>query len=305
MSLVPVLLGITLAVFFVMRLIPGDAALARLGDDATPELLAQYRQMYGLDSSLIEQLLDWLKRVVRFDFGLSLMTNRPILQDILIRLPATLELTLVATVISILVGMPLGIASAWWRNGLVDFASRLLSLLGLSIPNFWLALLLILWISLTLGWLPASGYVSFSENPARNLRAIILPSVTLGVGMAAVVARFTRSSVLEVLRRDYIRTARGKGVSPRGVLLRHALKNALIPVVTIVGVQMGTMLGGTVIIEDIFAWPGLGRFALEAIYNRDYYVIQTAVLFMATFYVLINFLVDITYTLLNPQIEYG
>jgi len=288
-----------------MRLIPGDAALARLGDDATPELLAQYRQMYGLDSSLIEQLLDWLKRVVRFDFGLSLMTNRPILQDILIRLPATLELTLVATVISILVGMPLGIASAWWRNGLVDFASRLLSLLGLSIPNFWLALLLILWISLTLGWLPASGYVSFSENPARNLRAIILPSVTLGVGMAAVVARFTRSSVLEVLRRDYIRTARGKGVSPRGVLLRHALKNALIPVVTIVGVQMGTMLGGTVIIEDIFAWPGLGRFALEAIYNRDYYVIQTAVLFMATFYVLINFLVDITYTLLNPQIEYG
>lgn len=303
-SLVPVLLGMTVAVFVVMNIVPGDAAYARLGMEATPELLAHYRAEYGLDRAWIVRLGDWLWSVARFDFGRSLMTNQPILHDILIRLPATLELAVVATLISLAVGLPLGVLAAWYRNRWIDVLSRIFMLLGLSMPNFWLALLLILWLSLGVGILPTAGFVAFSEDPLRNLRFIALPAVTLGVGMAAVVARFTRSSLVDVMRQDYIRTAVGKGSRPSRVLWRHALRNALIPVITVVGMQMGTLLGGTVIVEDIFAWPGLGRFALESIYNRDYPVIQTVVLFMAFFYVVINLLVDLAYAVINPKIEY-
>src|SRR5690606_19886987 len=189
-------------------------------------------------------------------------------------------------------------------NSWLDVLGRMVMLLGLSMPNFWLALLLILWLSLGLGVLPTAGYAPLTEDPLRNLRYITLPALTLGVSMAAVVARFTRSSLIDVMRQDYVRTAIGKGASPRRVLWRHALRNALIPVVTVVGMQMGTLLGGTVIVEDIFAWPGLGRFALESIYNRDYPVIQTVVLFMAVFYVVINLLVDLAYVAIDPRIEY-
>lgn len=303
-SLVPVLLGMTIAVFVVMNIVPGDAAYARLGMEATPELLARYRAEYGLDRPWLVRLGDWLWSVARFDFGRSLMTSQPILPDILIRLPATFELALVATLVSIAIGLPLGVLAAWYRNSWLDVLGRMVMLLGLSMPNFWLALLLILWLSLGLGVLPTAGYAPLTEDPLRNLRYITLPALTLGVSMAAVVARFTRSSLIDVMRQDYVRTAIGKGASPRRVLWRHALRNALIPVVTVVGMQMGTLLGGTVIVEDIFAWPGLGRFALESIYNRDYPVIQTVVLFMAVFYVVINLLVDLTYVAIDPRIEY-
>src|SRR5690606_29397728 len=294
----------TVAVFIVMNIVPGDAALARLGMEATPELLAHYRAEFGLDRPWLVRLVDWLWSVARFDFGRSLMTSQPILRDILIRLPATLELAMVATLVSLAIGLPLGVLAAWYRNHWVDGVGRIVMLLGLSVPNFWLALLLILWLALGLGILPTAGFIAFSEDPLRNLRYITLPALTLGVSMAAVVARFTRSSLVDVMRQDYIRTARGKGASPSRVLWRHALRNALIPVVTVVGMQMGTLLGGTVIVEDIFAWPGLGRFALESIYNRDYPVIQTVVLFMAFFYVVINLLVDLAYVAINPKIEY-
>lgn len=303
-SLVPVLLGMTIAVFVVMNIVPGDAAYARLGMEATPELLARYRAEYGLDRPWLVRLGDWLWSVARFDFGRSLMTSQPILPDILIRLPATFELALVATLVSIAIGLPLGVLAAWYRNSWLDVLGRMVMLLGLSMPNFWLALLLILWLSLGLGVLPTAGYAPLTEDPLRNLRYITLPALTLGVSMAAVVARFTRSSLIDVMRQDYVRTAIGKGASPRRVLWRHALRNALIPVVTVVGMQMGTLLGGTVIVEDIFAWPGLGRFALESIYNRDYPVIQTVVLFMAVFYVVINLLVDLAYVAIDPRIEY-
>lgn len=304
-SLVPVLLGMTIAVFVVMNIVPGDAAYARLGMEATPELLARYRAEYGLDRPWLVRLGDWLWSVARFDFGRSLMTSQPILPDILIRLPATFELALVATLVSIAIGLPLGVLAAWYRNSWLDVLGRMVMLLGLSMPNFWLALLLILWLSLGLGVLPSAGYAPLTEDPLRNLRYITLPALTLGVSMAAVVARFTRSSLIDVMRQDYVRTAIGKGASPRRVLWRHALRNALIPVVTVVGMQMGTLLGGTVIVEDIFAWPGLGRFALESIYNRDYPVIQTVVLFMAVFYVVINLLVDLAYVAIDPRIEYS
>ena len=303
-SLVPVLLGMTIAVFVVMNIVPGDAAYARLGMEATPELLARYRAEYGLDRPWLVRLGDWLWSVARFDFGRSLMTSQPILPDILIRLPATFELALVATLVSIAIGLPLGVLAAWYRNSWLDVLGRMVMLLGLSMPNFWLALLLILWLSLGLGVLPTAGYAPLTEDPLRNLRYITLPALTLGVSMAAVVARFTRSSLIDVMRQDYVRTAIGKGASPRRFLWRHALRNALIPVVTVVGMQMGTLLGGTVIVEDIFAWPGLGRFALEYIYNRDYPVIQTVVLFMAVFYVVINLLVDLAYVAIDPRIEY-
>lgn len=301
----PVLLGITVAVFLIMKLIPGDAIVARLGTDATPELIQRFRDLHGLDRPLLVQLWEWLSRVARLDFGDSMVTGRNVIASIGARLPATLELTGAATLLSLLIGVPLGVASVWWRGRGADFVARVVSILGLSIPNFWLALLLIFWFSLRLRWLPATGYSALLTDPLQHLRYVALPAITLGVGMAAVIARYVRSSVLDVMRHDYIRTATGKGVGPASVLWRHALRNALLPVVTIVGIQIGTLLGGTVIIEDIFAWPGLGRFALQAIYERDYPVIQTIVLVVAAFYVGINFLVDMLYGWLDPRIRYG
>ena len=303
LAAVPVLLGVTIAVFFVMKLMPGDAILARLGTEATPELIAAFRDLYGLDRPLPQQLWEWLGRVARLDFGVSMVSRRPVLESIMQRLPATLELTLAATLLALLIGVPLGVAAAWWKGRAADLVARLFAMIGQSVPTFWLALLLILLFALQLRWLPATGYVSLLDDPLRHLRHVALPAVTLGTGMAAVVARYVRASLLDVLRRDYVRTARGKGLAERSVLWRHALRNALIPVTTVVGIQIGTLIGGTVIIEDIFGWPGMGRFALQAIYERDYPVIQTIVIVIAAFYVSINLVVDIAYTVLDPKIR--
>jgi peptide/nickel transport system permease protein len=303
LAAIPVLLGVTIAVFFVMKLMPGDAIMARLGTEATPELTAAFRDLYGLDRPVPQQLWEWLGRVVRLDFGVSMVSHRPVLASILQRLPATLELTLAATLLALLLGIPLGVAAAWWKGRAADLVARFLAMIGQSVPTFWLALLLILLFGLRLRWLPATGYVAWAEDPLRHLRYVALPAVTLGIGMAAVVARYVRASLLDVLRLDYVRTARGKGLAARSVLWRHALRNALIPVTTVVGIQIGTLIGGTVIIEDIFAWPGMGRFALQAIYERDYPVIQTIVIVIAAFYVTINLLVDVAYTFLDPRIR--
>jgi len=303
LAAVPVLLGVTIAVFLVMKLMPGDAILARLGTEATPELIAAFRDLYGLDRPLPQQLWEWLGRVARLDFGVSMVSKRPVLESIMQRLPATLELTLAATLLALLIGVPLGVAAAWWKGRAADLVARFFAMIGQSVPTFWLALLLILLFALQLRWLPATGYVSLIDDPLRHLRHVALPAVTLGIGMAAVVARYVRASLLDVLRRDYVRTARGKGLAERSVLWRHALRNALIPVTTVVGIQIGTLIGGTVIIEDIFGWPGMGRFALQAIYERDYPVIQTIVIVIAAFYVSINLVVDIAYTVLDPKIR--
>lgn len=300
----PVLLGITVAVFLIMKLIPGDAMMARLGTDATPELIQRFRDQHGLDRPTFVQLVEWIGKVATLDFGVSMVTGRGVLETIGQRLPATLELTLAATLLALGIGIPLGVAAASSRGRWADFLVRLGSILGLSIPNFWLALLLTLWFALRLRWLPATGYASLFEHPLEHLRYVALPAFTLAVGMAAVVARYVRSSLLDVLGLDYIRTATGKGLSSRVVLVHHALRNALLPVTTVVGIQMGALIGGTVIIEDIFAWPGMGRYALQAIYERDYPVIQTIVLVVACFYVLINLLVDLAYAWLDPKIRF-
>lgn len=300
----PVLLGITVAVFLIMKLIPGDAMMARLGTDATPELIQQFRDQHGLDRPVLVQLGEWLVKVATLDFGVSMVTGRSVLETIGQRLPATLELTFAATLLALLLGVPLGILAVLWRGRGTDFLARVASILGLSVPNFWLALLLILWFALKLRWLPATGYASLLLDPIQHLRHVALPALTLAVGMAAVIARYVRSSLLDVLRLDYVRTATGKGLGPTAVLLRHALRNALLPVTTVVGIQIGALIGGTVIIEDVFAWPGMGRYALQAIYERDYPVIQTIVVVVAAFYVLINLLVDLAYAWLDPKIRF-
>lgn len=300
---IPVLLGITLVAFLVVRLIPGDVVMTLLRENQDPAQAAEIRRQLGIDRPMWLQLVDWLWRVVRLDFGNAFVSGRPILPDVLLRLPATLELAMAATLISTVVALPLGTLAATHRGKPVDFVSQVLSLIGLSMPNFWLALLLIMLVSLKGRLLPSGGFVSFAEDPLGNLRYLILPAVTLGVAMAAVVSRYTRSSLLDVLDRDYIRSARGKGLPEKLILVRHAMPNALIPVLTIIGIQFGTLLGGTVIVEEIFAWPGIGRFTLQAIWERDYPVVQTMVIVMATFIVLINLLVDVAYSLLDPRIR--
>jgi peptide/nickel transport system permease protein len=299
-----VLVGIALVAFFAIRLVPGDAVLTILGQEATPELAAEVRRIMGLDQPLYMQLIDWFAHLARLDFGKSFTSGRPIMPDILLRLPATLELTLAATLVSITLAIPLGMLTAMKRGSIWDYIERMISLAGLSMPSFWLALLLIEVFALRLDILPAVGYVPFTEDPIGNLRGLILPALSLGVGMVAVVARYTRSSMLDVLGQDYIRTARGKGLRERRLIIRHALKNALIPVVTVIGIQMGRLIGGTVIVEEIFAWPGLGRFTLQAIFERDYPVVQTMVMVIAFSFVIINLLVDILYCYLDPRIRF-
>lgn len=304
LSLIPVFFGITLIAFFAVRLIPGDAATAILKQEARPELVAQIRQTLGIDRPLHVQLIDWFAHLSRLDFGKSFVSGRPVLPDILDKLPATLELAFFATLISAFVAIPLGILTAIKRGSIWDYIERFFSLAGLSIPSFWLALILILVFALKLRWLPAVGYVSFLENPLENLRRVMLPSISLGVGMAAVVARYTRSSLLDVLSQDYMRTAKGKGLNAYQVIVSHGLKNAMIPVVTTIGMQLGTLIGQTVIVESIFVWPGLGQFTLQAIYDRDYPIVQAMVIVFAFFFVIINLAVDIIYSFLDPRIRY-
>lgn len=303
-SLIPVFIGITLVAFFAIRLVPGDVATTILGQEATPALEAEIRRTLGLDQPLHMQLIDWFAHLARLDFGKSFTSGRPILPEILRRVPATLELALVATVISVFLAIPLGTLTAIKRGGVWDYVERLVSLVGISVPNFWLALLLIQMVALKLRLLPAVGYVPLTEDPIDNLRRLILPALSLGTRMAAVVARYTRSSMLEVLSEDYIRTARSKGLKEQIVVSRHAFKNALIPVVTVIGIQLGTLIGGTVVVEEIFAWPGLGRFTLQAIHDRDYPIVQTMVMVLAFFYVVINLVVDIIYVYLDPRIRF-
>ena len=305
LSSIPVLIGVTLLAFFAMRLVPGDVSLAILRQEARPELVEQIRRTLGIDRPLLTQLVDWLAHVVRLDFGRSFTSGRPILPDVLALLPATLELASAATLISIAVAIPLGLLNAIKRGSLWDYGGRIVTVVGFSLPSFWLALLFIKVVALDLHLLPAVGHVPFMKDPVGNLRTLILPAFSLGVGMAAVVARYTRSAMLDVLDEDYIRTARSKGLSETRTMTQHALKNALIPVVTIIGIQMGTMIGGTVIVEEIFAWPGLGRYLLQAIYERDYPVVQTVIMVMAFFFLLINLVVDVLYAYLDPRIRYN
>lgn len=302
--LIPVLFGVSVFIFFVMNIIPGDVAQTILGTDATPEALETLREKFGLNLPLYQQYLNWISGVVTGDFGESMRTGKAVLPDILNRFKLTFELTILSAVISWIIAIPLGIIAAMKRNSSIDFSVRIISLFGVSVPNFALATIIILVLSLGFSYSPPVGYVGLFEDPIRNLEIMLIPAIVLGASMAGAVMRMTRSSILEILRQDFIRTIRAKGAHEKVVIFQHALRNAMIPILTIIGLQIGTLLGGTVIIEQIFSLPGLGQLVLTAITQRDFTVIQGAVLFIAFVFVMVNLLVDILYTYLDPRISY-
>jgi peptide/nickel transport system permease protein len=294
-------------VFLLIHMLPGNAIQMFLGTqvDMTPAQMAELRRLFGVDKPLPAQYVDWLGRVLRGDFGVSLRTSRPVLPDILARLPVSVELTVLALAIALLISIPVGIAAALARGTVSDAAIRIAGLVGLSIPNFWLATMLLLSLSDITPVASVGVYVGFWSHPIENLTVMALPAISLGMALAAVIMRFVRSSLLEVLGQEYIRTARSKGLRERRVVNRHALRNALIPVITIVGFQAGYLLGGTVVIEEVFALPGMGRFALDAISQRDYPVVQGVVLVIACLFVLANLAVDLVYALVDPRVRYA
>ena len=304
LAIIPVLFGISILVFLLVHLIPGDVAQILLGTQATDQQIETLRRTFGLDRPLPVQYVDWLSHIVRGDFGVSFRTNRPVLPDLVQRFGVTLQLTLTSMLIALLVAIPLGVISAANRGRTSDSVARVVALLGLSIPNFWLGTLLILFVSLVLHWLPPVGFVSLLDNPWLGFQTLILPALALGTAVAAFIMRMVRSSLLEVLRQDYVRTAYAKGLQDRTVLYRHALKNAFIPVLTVIGVQIGYLLGGAVIVESIFSLPGMGRFLLDSISNRDYSIVQGGVLFIALIFCLVNLSVDLVYAWIDPRIRY-
>jgi peptide/nickel transport system permease protein len=294
---IPTVLLVTLLVFLMLHLTPGDPAEIFLGENrSTPELLAQVRQEMGLDRPLHVQYLSYMGNIARGDFGRSLQNNRPVLDEILGRLPSTLELTVAALAIGIVLGVSLGIISALKHNTWIDSLAMVLALFGVSMPIFWLSLLLIFVFSVQLNWFPAIGQ--------GGIERLVLPAVALGLLSSSTLARLVRSSMLDVMNQDYVRTARSKGLRERSIVLRHALKNAMIPTVTVIGLQFGQLLGGAVITETIFARRGLGKLYVDSILSKDFTMVQALTLLIATTYVVINLLVDLSYAALDPRIRY-
>jgi peptide/nickel transport system permease protein len=304
--LVPVLLGVSIVVFMVLHLSPGDPAEIMLGTQATQEDLSRLRAELGLTEPLHVQYVHWLAHVARGDLGRSLWMKRPVLGEVLTRFKATLLLTGTALVLSTVIGVLLGVSAATRPNSLLDRLSAVASLFGASMPSFWLGIVLMVIFALWLGWLPASGmYAPYAGGDLRDLLAhLILPALTLGAASMTIVARLTRSAMLDTLGQDYVRTARAKGVAERGVVLRHGLRNALVPIVTVVGVQVGYLLGGAVLTETVFAWPGVGTLMVQGILARDFPLVQGCVLVVALAFVLVNLAVDLLYAWLDPRIRY-
>ncbi|CAN5609081.1 ABC transporter permease [soil metagenome] len=306
---IPTLIGVTVLVFTAIRLVPGDSITAMLGTESgllTQTQRAALESYFGLDKGPVQQYFSWLGNVLRGDLGYSVRLGEPVGDLILRRFPVTLQLALMSVVIAILVGVPLGISSAIYRDSAIDLTGRLFALIGLAAPNFLVATVLIYVLSVYFGILPNAGnFTRFTEDPARNLSQMIFPALTLGLAFSASIMRTTRSAMLEVLGMDYIRTARSKGLRERVIISGHAFRNALIPVVTLTGIEFSYLLGGTVIIEQIFALPGLGRLTLNAIAQRDYALIQGVTLFIACNVVIINLLVDIGYAIIDPRISYA
>jgi peptide/nickel transport system permease protein len=307
LSILPALLGISILVFLLLRLIPGDVVDQMLGaqNTITEGQRQSLRHFFGLDQPLPVQFWEWIRRVVVGDLGASFRTATPVTELILSRFPVTAELTVLSMLIGSAIGVSTGIVAAVWRNTFVDDAARIVSLFGLSIPEFWQGTMLLLMTSLWLHWIPPVDYVPPWEDPLRNLLTMLLPAISLGTVLAANVTRMTRSAMLDVLSRDYVRTARSKGLIERVVILRHGLKNALIPVITVSGLQIGYLLGGAVIVEQVFTLPGMGRLLLDSIYGRDYPVVQGTVLVIAFAFVVVNLFVDLLYAFLDPRISYA
>jgi peptide/nickel transport system permease protein len=294
---------ITLIVFTGVRMIPGDPARVMAGTDADEAGLQEIRAKYGLNDPIPVQYIRWLTLALQGDLGESIRTREPVVKTVAMKLPITMQLAAFALVIAIGIAIPAGIFSAIRRNTAWDLLANAVSLCGVSIPSFWLGIMLILFLSVRLHVLPASGFVPFFDDPLGNLQRMIMPAFVLGTALAAVLMRQTRNSMIEVLSANYIRTAYSKGLAERVVVFRHALRNGLIPIVTILGLQMGTLMGGAVVTEQIFVVPGFGRLIVEAVFTRDYPLVQGVVLITASAYVLINLLVDVSYSLMNPRIR--
>ena len=302
-EILPTLILVSIFVFGLQHMLPGDPALAMAGEERDPEAIAFIREKYHLNEPFFVQYGYWIFGVLHGDFGMSLRTGIPVGELILQKLPVTIQLAAMALIIALVIGIPMGVLSAVKRNTPLDWLANVVALSGISIPNFWLGIILILVVSVQLGWLPASGYVSPFEDPVQNLRTLIMPAFVLGSSIAAVMMRHTRSAMLEVLRADYVRTARSKGVLERIVILKHAMRNALIPVVTMGTLQLGQLLAGAVLTEQVFTIPGFGKLIVDAVFNRDYAVVQGVVLCSSIAYVLLNLAADMAYFRLNPPIR--
>jgi peptide/nickel transport system permease protein len=310
LMMVPILIGVSLVVFIIMRMVPGDVATMILmgptGDMGARQAdIEALRQELGLDEPYIVQYLSWIKGMLTLNVGDSLWSGRPVFEEVIERFPLTLELAALSILISAFIAVLTGVLSAVRQDTWVDYLFRAISIAGLSVPNFWLGTMVILILSRYFFWSPPLGYTPFLDDPLTNLQQMIWPALILGYSLAAVTSRMTRSSLLEVLREDYIRTAWSKGLSEQVIVMRHAFRNALLPVLTLSAIQLGTLLGGTVIMETIFTLPGIGRYLVDSVFHRDYPVAQTIITIMAVKFVFINLIVDLLYGLIDPRIRYA
>ena len=302
-TLIPTLVFVSMLIFSLQQLLPGDPALVLAGEDPSPEAIAHIRAKLHLDDPLPVRYGYWIAGVLQGDLGESARTHQPVLELILQKLPVTIELALLALLIALVISIPAGIVSAVYKGSAVDTGATVFALTGLSTPNFWLGIMLILLFSVELGWLPASGYVSPFENLRANLASMIMPAFVLGNAIAASLMRHMRSSMLQELSADYVRTARAQGLSVRVVVLKHALRNALTPVITLGALELGTLLSGAVLTEQVFTIPGFGKLIIDAVFNRDYAVVQGVVLVTATTYIMLNLFADMAYFMLNPRLR--
>lgn len=300
---VPTLFFVTIIVFALQHLLPGDPALALAGEDRSPEAIEAIRKAYKLDLPVPVQYFHWIAGVLQGDLGESIRTKKAVTELILEKLPVTIELALLSMSIALFVGIPLGVIAAVRKGSAIDYTTSVVGLAGLSIPNFWLGIMMILLFSVELGWLPASGYVSPWEDLTGNLKAMIMPAFVLSNATTAIMMRHTRSSMLTVLRSDYVRTARAKGLDERVVIIKHSLRNALVPIITLGSLQLGLLLSGAVLTEQVFTIPGFGKLIVDAVFNRDYAVVQGVVLFTATAYIALNLCADMAYFLVNPRLR--
>jgi len=306
--IVPTLLGVAAVVFVIMRIIPGDVALLILGGDQAGQIdraqLTAMQHRLGLDQPLVVQFGTWLWGVLRFDFGTSLWTGRPVVEELLIRLPLSLELAILGTIVSVVLAIPFGMLAAVRQDGWVDYVIRVVSIGGLAIPSFWVGILIILLLVIYFGWGPPLEFTPPWVDPWANFQQMVWPVVTVGYRYAAVTTRMTRSTVLEVMREDYIRTAWAKGLQERAIVIRHALKNAMLPVITLIGTEFAFLIGGLVVTETVFTLNGVGRFVVDAVAHRDYPVVQALVFLIALSFVVVNLLIDLTYAWFDPRIRY-
>lgn len=305
LAVIPTLLLVSIILFTIISLLPGDAALAVVGEAVNQEDLTKIRQELGLDKPVYIRYLDWLGKILQGDLGRALKSNQPVIDIVLQRLPVTVELTLLAMIISTIIAIPAGIFAALRRNSAWDVANGIISMIGIAMPPFWMGILLIMLFSIWLDWLPSSGYVPFFKDPVRNLEHMLMPAFTIGFAFAATIVRQTRSAMLEVLGQEYVLTARAKGLKESIVIGKHALRNALIPVVTVISMQVGRLIGGAVVTEIVFALPGVGREIVDSIIAREYPIVMALILITAFCVVITNTLVDILYVIIDPRISHS